>query len=277
MPAPPLESKPAMVSAVQGEAPRLGSRSFESASPARRRSTSFSVGSTTRASLRWLRRKSTAPMRVPFLNAPFPLVHLVGDVMYDAVLYYGESDVGAGALFERLGILEKAYVLVTVHRAENTDEPPRLSAIVAGLCEIAEDLPVVLPLHPRTRGALEQTGLLTAASRALKLIEPVGYLDMLLLERHARLIATDSGGIQKEAFFHRVPCVTLRDETEWSEHVDLGWNRLAPPLAASGIAKVIRAALAEPEGQQPPADLYGGGDANRRIAEILTAGGSEGA
>ena len=118
------------------------------------------------------------------------------------------------------------FVLATIHRAENTDHPERLAAIVDALEAMAQDLPVVWPLHPRTRAVLQQAGRLDGLTRRATLINPVGYLDMVQLEKYAALIATDSGGVQKEAYFHRVPCVTLRDETEWGETLAAGWNRL---------------------------------------------------
>jgi UDP-N-acetylglucosamine 2-epimerase len=124
-------------------------------------------------------------------------------------------------VLDRVGVREKEFVLATVHRAENTDDPRRLTAIVQALAQSAE--PVVFPVHPRTRAALG-----TSAGRlsAVRLIDPVGYLDMVRLESAARVIVTDSGGVQKEAYWLGVPCVTVRDETEWVETVEAGWNRL---------------------------------------------------
>ena len=120
-------------------------------------------------------------------------------------------------------------MLATIHRAENTDHPQRLGAIVDALIATAKTLPVVWPVHPRTRAVLQQAGRLDQLAQSVRLTDPVGYLDMVQLEKYAAVIATDSGGVQKEAFFHQVPCVTLRDETEWVELVDAGWNRLADP------------------------------------------------
>src|SRR5205823_4879649 len=109
--------------------------------------------------------------------------------------------------------------------------------------EIGADVPVVLPLHPRTRAILHKNPELEKLTLGLRLLSPVGYLDMVALEKNARLIATDSGGVQKEAFFHRVPCVTMRAETEWVELVEMGWNRLAPPTNQATIVQALRAAL----------------------------------
>jgi UDP-GlcNAc3NAcA epimerase len=200
---------------------------------------------------------------------PADRTYLVGDVMYDAALYYGAR--AREDCLGRLGLRPGEYVLTTVHRAENTDAPERLRGLFEGLSAVAEDVPVVLPLHPRTRAVLQRERLLEACGRRLRLCEPVGYLEMVALEKHARLIATDSGGVQKEAFFYRVPCVTLREETEWVELVRLGWNRLVPPRDAEAVRRGVLAALAGGPGVPPPAWLYGGGRAAERIAELLQA------
>ena len=141
-------------------------------------------------------------------------VHLVGDVMYDALLYQARQGGQANTLRD-LRLEPHAYVLCTLHRAGNTDDLGRFMRIWTALGELSRRLPVVLPLHPRTRAALQRQGLLTDDGEGLQLLGPIGYLDMTHLEKHARLIVTDSGGVQKEAFFHGVGCVTLRDETEW--------------------------------------------------------------
>lgn len=207
----------------------------------------------TRAAVDNLQREGVEPARV----------FSVGDVMYDAALMFAQTASSQSSILERAGLQAGRYVLSTVHRAENTDDAVRLANIVSALEAVAETLPVVLPLHPRTRGRMEAAGL---AFAKVKVIPPVGYLDMVALESQAALIATDSGGVQKEAFFYRVPCVTLRDETEWVELIDLGWNRLAPP-ARSDLAQTIRAALGT-EGID--AQPYGDGKAAEAIAEVLT-------
>jgi len=194
----------------------------------------------------------------------------VGDVMYDAALYYSARAERESRILERLGLKPKTYILTTVHRAENTEDPARLQAIFTGLSSVAEEIPVILPLHPRTRAMLRREGILEEASLRLRLLEPVGYLDMVMLEKCARLIVTDSGGVQKEAFFYRVPCVTLRGETEWVELVKLGWNRLVPPTQARTVAEGVRTALSSGEGLPPPAKLYGDGRAALwLISELL--------
>ena len=194
-------------------------------------------------------------------------IHLVGDVMYDAALHCGAD--GTEEAMERFGVRSKEYILATIHRAENTDAPARLRSIFGGLREVARSVPVLLPLHPRTRAVLQREPLAEAEGLNLRLIDPVGYLDMVRLERNARLIATDSGGVQKEAFFHRVPCVTLRHETEWVELVEMGWNRLVPPTDAEAVRAGVFRSLDETERQSPPANLYGGGQAAKRIVELL--------
>lgn len=167
----------------------------------------------------------------------------VGDVMYDVALHFGGQVSQEGRVLARLGLKPQGYILATVHRAENTDDVARLEAIVNALTRAGERLPVVWPLHPRTRAVLQQSGRLTRLASRVHLIDPVGYLDMVQLEKYAALIATDSGGVQKEAYFYRVPCVTLRDETEWGELVESGWNRLAPPNSQEAIRQSIESAL----------------------------------
>ncbi|MEN6356686.1 MAG: UDP-N-acetylglucosamine 2-epimerase (non-hydrolyzing) [Armatimonadota bacterium] len=193
-------------------------------------------------------------------------IHMVGDVMYDAVLLHASRADRESRILEQLKLSKGKFVLSTVHRAENTDELDRILAIVDGLSRIAEDIPVVLPLHPRTHKALERNGLLGVAKRSLRLIEPVGYLDMVKLEKSAALIATDSGGVQKEAFFHKVPCVTLRDETEWVELVEMGWNCICVPTSADLVADTVRSMMGTVGRDEHP---YGNGDASEKIADIL--------
>nr|VFK39505.1 MAG: UDP-GlcNAc3NAcA epimerase [Candidatus Kentron sp. SD]VFK44542.1 MAG: UDP-GlcNAc3NAcA epimerase [Candidatus Kentron sp. SD] len=187
------------------------------------------------------------------------IVKQVGDVMYDAALFYSAKAETMSDVLVRLGLARKSYILATIHRAENTDDKERLTAILDGFSSLPQT--VVLPLHPRTRARMEAFGLQFPAN--VLTIDPVGYLDMVMLEKHASLIATDSGGVQKEAFFHRTPCVTLREETEWIELVASGWNRLAPPHDGTKIAAEIRATL-ESHGKE--IQPYGAGDAAVLIA-----------
>lgn len=165
---------------------------------------------------------------------PFQLPHEnkqqilnVGDVMYDATLFYREKACSTYDL-STWGLDKKGYVLCTLHRAENTDDPSRLNSIFKAILEINKDVPVVLPLHPRTKQKLESLGNHYSLEE-IKVLEPLSYLEMQFLEMNTQCILTDSGGVQKEAFFHEVPCITLRDETEWVETVNLGCNKIVGP------------------------------------------------
>jgi UDP-GlcNAc3NAcA epimerase len=191
----------------------------------------------------------------------------VGDVMYDVALHHGSRVKPNTGLMSQLGLTEKNYLLATIHRQENTDHPLRLKAIVDALIETAKKIPVVWPLHPRTRSVLGKAGLLDTLAKQVKLIEPIGYLDMVQLEKFASLIATDSGGVQKEAFFYQVPCVTLRDETEWVELIDTGWNRLAAPNNSEFILSAIQSSLGQLGKIVKP---YGDGKSAEKIATVLS-------
>lgn len=192
----------------------------------------------------------------------------VGDVMYDIALYYGEKASKTSQIMERLGLVPKGFALATCHRAENTDNQGRLAEILSGLRTVAKELPVVLPLHPRTRRAISEAGM--DGPETIILTEPLSYLDMVALERAARVIVTDSGGVQKEAFFYGVPCVTTRDETEWVETVALGRNTLVGASADRIAAATIRAASESVAG--PVASPYGAGRAAEAIiSQILNA------
>lgn len=195
-------------------------------------------------------------------------VRRVGDVMYDAALAYRERARAESKVLRREGLSEGGFVLATVHRAENTDDPARLAGILAGLARVAEATPVVLPVHPRTRKVIAAKGLEGGLGR-IRLLEPLPYLDMVALEVAARVIVTDSGGVQKEAFFHGVPCVTVRDETEWVETVESGWN----VLVGCDTGR-IAAAVAEARPGRPMAE-YGTGRAGTEVvAALLGAAGA---
>jgi UDP-GlcNAc3NAcA epimerase len=207
-----------------------------------------------------LQREGTPPHRI----VP------VGDVMYDVALQHGARVSGTGGMLATLGLTPAHYVLATIHRAENADTPARLSAIADALEAVSADMPVVWPVHPRTRQALEALNRSIGRPERLWLTPPVGYLEMVRLEKHAAVIATDSGGVQKEAFFHQVPCVTLRDETEWVELIEGGWNRLAPPSAGpEAMVVAIRQAIGT---RGVPMSPYGDGDAALRIVRTLADG-----
>ncbi len=193
----------------------------------------------------------------------------VGDVMYDVALHFGARVKPSGGIMDRLDLASGGYILATVHRAENTDDLARLTVIVATMEKAAAKLRVVWPLHPRTRDILQRIGLLDSLSKAgVHLIDPVGYLDMVQLEKYAALVVTDSGGVQKEAYFFQVPCVTMRNETEWVELVEAGWNRLSPPDDADAVTAAINDALGT-RGRE--VELYGRGDAADKIAERLVS------
>lgn len=193
-------------------------------------------------------------------------VHLVGDVMYDSILYY-EKKVESiqQKTLKRLNIRPKSYYLATVHRAENTDDALRLSQIAEAFNEIASaDCPVILPLHPRTVGYARKYGLEFASN--VKVVQPVSYLEMVVLVSNARIILTDSGGVQKEAYFFGVSCITLRDETEWVETVESGWNTLVGTNKHSIIGATRH--VGKPRIRLPKS-IYGNGDAANRISKIL--------
>ena len=189
-------------------------------------------------------------------------VRNVGDVMYDVALDAGSRAATESTALEDHGLEHKGFVLATVHRAENTDDPARLRAVVEGLSRVAGQMPVVFPVHPRTRPRLAAFDL----PPGLLLTDPIGYLDMARLEAAAAVVATDSGGVQKEAYFHGTPCVTLRDETEWVELVELGWNRVVPPTDAETVATAVLAAIGSHGQDGRP---YGDGRAAQRIVEAL--------
>jgi UDP-GlcNAc3NAcA epimerase len=191
-------------------------------------------------------------------------IAVVGDVMYDAVLFYRDRD-REPQWFGPMGLADGDYVLCTVHRAENTDDPVRLQSIFDGLG--AAGFPVVMPVHPRTKAKIAEAGILVPD--AVRLVPPVGYLEMAWLESRCTAIATDSGGVQKEAYFHGKRCITLRDETEWVELVEIGANQLAG-TDPEAISKAISAGAGEAIGSTL---LYGDGDASGRIvSELLGAG-----
>ncbi len=193
-------------------------------------------------------------------------IRKVGDVMYDAALFYASKAEKFSTVLSKLLLPRGEYVLATVHRAENTNDTERLSAIMCGLIQVAKKHPIVFPLHPRTRSALIRADLMGQAAKSLILIEPLGYLDMVMLERHAAVIATDSGGIQKEAFFYRVPCAILRDETEWVELVDVGAAALVGTRAEAVEAVLEHGIETSNDGAST---IFGVGDAGRQIADTL--------
>jgi len=195
-------------------------------------------------------------------GGPRGRIYLTGDIMYDALLLHAPIAAERSRILRQLALTPGAYALATVHRAGNTDDPRRLEAIFDALMML--DGPVVLPLHPRTRAVLAHTDIEVEAP--VRIIDPVGYLDMLALEQNARVVLTDSGGVQKESFLLGVPCVTLRDETEWVETLEGGWNVLSGADPEHILAAARRA---RPEGEPPR--VFGDGHAAERMIEALEA------
>ena len=221
------------------------------------------------------------------------LVKKVGDVMYDSVLYYSELAGKRSTILKDLNLVSQKselrhaprrvhgspvphmvqgavripnYYLATLHRAENTDNPNTLKSILSALNEIAKDVPVILPLHPRTKKMIKANRFFSEA-QGIKLTDPVPYLDMLKLEKHAKAILTDSGGVQKEAYWFGVPCFTLRDETEWIETVRSGWN----VLVGRGEKRIIEEVKRNERRKKPPKKkwIFGDGKASEKIVRTI--------
>ena len=187
-------------------------------------------------------------------------VFQVGDVMYDVSNYYASKAQNFSAIVKNLSCIKSEYILMTIHRQENTDSRHRLKLIADAVEILSTEKQVIFPIHPRTKKKLEEFGL-SMIGKNLTIIDPVGYLDMVELERNAGLIVTDSGGVQKEAYFYRVPCVTLRAETEWVELIDAGWNR----LGGNSVDEVISSVRAAFGSTGKKISLYGDGDASEKI------------
>jgi UDP-N-acetylglucosamine 2-epimerase len=192
--------------------------------------------------------------------------HLVGDVMADVSLAFRDIAAERSTILADLDLEPGGYIAVTAHRAGNVDRPERLVLLVELLAALpaATGLRVIFPAHPRTRDRLEGTMLMERLA-GIAVIPPLGYLDFLELARHARAILTDSGGVQKEAYLLGVPCVTLRDTTEWVETVDAGWNTLVDLDREAALA----ALAGTPPVERP--ELYGGGRASERVRDVVAA------
>ena len=193
-------------------------------------------------------------------------VHNVGDVMYDSVLFNAELAREKSDIMQTLKLQPDSYYLATIHRAENTDDPDRLNSIGQAFEQI--DMPIILPIHPRTRKTLGTACAEIAPN--VRIIEPVAYLDMLTLEANARIILTDSGGVQKEAYWFEKPCVTLRDETEWVELVQAGCNRVVgadTQKIVAAVGEFEQAGCLLPTNR--PTDLYGDGHSAEKIVALL--------
>ncbi len=193
-------------------------------------------------------------------------VHNVGDVMYDVALYYKDRAREQSRVLQELKLSPKAYALATCHRAENTDDAVRLKEVLTALKYAAEKMPVVFPLHPRTRKLIQAFDLQHLLA-ALIVTDPLPFLDMVALEQDASLILTDSGGVQKEAFFYGVPCITMRDETEWVETVELGWNVLTGANADRVISVIDQFTLNAP--LNVSTKPYGDGKASHSILDRM--------
>lgn len=211
---------------------------------------------------------------LPHVRRPEVKVIRTGDVMFDAALFYSARAEGRSLPAGFDGLHGKDFILATIHRAENTDDSAALGRLLEALEGIGERLmPVVWPVHPRTRHLMERDETLRnicSRARHLRMVEPLGYLDMVASERRARLVLTDSGGVQKEAFFHGKPCVTMRTETEWVELVDAGWNTIAgtePEAIMTAVDRMLSARL--DAANQPP--LYGNGHAGEAVLDALVA------
>lgn len=192
-----------------------------------------------------------------------------GDVMNDAALFYARQ--ATTSWLEQNQLKPRQYILATIHRAESTDNPNNLKSLLAALDSISrKHYPIVWPMHPRTRNLISSNSELSSilAGSALKTIDPIGYLDMVCAEKNARLIVTDSGGVQKEAFFHKVLCVTMRTETEWVELVEAGWNMIAGLEPEKIVAAVEKMLKIDPQ-KLPWPDLYGSGNAGQNIVNEL--------
>ncbi len=216
-------------------------------------------------------------------NGKEKIVKNVGDVMYDSILYYSKIAEKKSTILIDLGFISPQseiparpaggrnpqYYLATLHRAENTDDPQKLKSIFKALHEIGKEIPVILPLHPRTRKMLSLHHL-SKETRKVRIIQPVSYLNMLMLEKNARAILTDSGGVQKEAYWLGVPCITLREETEWIETVKSGWNILAgaeTERIIKGVQQTMKKTLL-----QRKQNAFGDGKASEKIVDFLIKG-----
>ncbi len=192
-------------------------------------------------------------------------VFIVGDVMADALRFAAEKSAKHTRILQKHKLQPRKYLLATIHRAENTDNRDRLENIMQALSEIAKNETVVLPIHPRTRKMLGDKFIVQIKPHSsLRIIDPVGYFDIIALEKSARMILTDSGGIQKEAYWLKVPCVTLRDETEWLETVENGWNI----LTGANSAKIIKAVKTFKSPAKHP-KLYENGKAAEKCLKTL--------
>lgn len=189
-------------------------------------------------------------------------VHKVGDVMMDAVLYNIKIAEERYSL-DNFEVKKNKYILSTIHRAENTNDKEKLKKIFEGFSSVEQK--VIMPLHPRTANLIKEYELQKLVDNSnIKIIEPVSYLEMLLLEKNAAAIVTDSGGIQKEAYFSKVPCLTLREQTEWTETIEHGWNKLVDPHNDNLAEEILNL-----KPGNDIEDLYGDGNAGDKIVNLI--------
>jgi len=194
-------------------------------------------------------------------------VYLVGDVMLDAAKLFGKKSISSRQFSQQFNLTKDNYFLLTIHRAENTDNKIRLSNILKAMSKMAQQHAVIFPIHPRTKKSIKKFRL-THLLKKISILPPLGFLEMISLESNADLIITDSGGIQKEAYFHKVPCVTLRDQTEWVETVKAGWNRLVKVDLIPDIIQGINRSL-NYNGHRKVINEYGNGNATKKILKVI--------
>lgn len=190
-------------------------------------------------------------------------IHIVGDIMYDVAKIFKEKSQASDVL-KKSHISSKNYIVATIHRAENTDDIANLQAIVNAFNKLSCEYDLVIPMHPRTQQSLAQHGF--SLDSKIKILEPLGFLDMMKLVSDAKLVITDSGGLQKEAFYHKIPCITLRDVTEWVELTQIGWNVVLPPTKINELLPLVEKMSELRQSWQNP---YGDGDTAEKIVNVM--------
>jgi UDP-GlcNAc3NAcA epimerase len=191
----------------------------------------------------------------------------VGDVMLDSSLQFKTKIQNINRTLDTYGLQSEKYVLVTLHRPSNVDSKKTLLSLLSALDRVGNDLKILFPVHPRTSSKMLEFKIDQSMFKNIKFVDPLGYLDMIALESQAKMIITDSGGVQKEAFFYRVPCVTLRNETEWVELVDSEWNFLLSPEGS--IDELYESIVGRVGHKGKNCELYGSGDASKKIVSII--------
>jgi UDP-GlcNAc3NAcA epimerase len=190
---------------------------------------------------------------------------ITGDVMYDSFLYYGNAE-NYNSIIQSYGLSTGNYLLVTIHRAENVDDKERLNIILSALRSISREIEIILPLHPRTRKMIEK---FQFSLEGIRVVEPFSYLALLAILTHAKAVVTDSGGLQKEAYFAKTPCLTIRNETEWTETLEDGWNQLVLVHDARDIEKILNNVLSIDYSKLQYPSHYGSGNAAKTIIDSI--------